>query len=157
MSAEPVRVLFLCTGNSCRSQMAEALVRSLAGPRVEVHSAGTLLEPVNPSAARVMAEVGIDISPHQSKSTEGFLDQSWDFVITLCDRAREQCATLPTAKELIHWRIDDPVATKRVESDPLRAYRRTREDLRHRIGLFLLSNRLLTKGAAEAPRSNSNG
>ena len=152
MSAAPVRVLFLCTGNSCRSQMAEALARSLAGARIEVHS-GTMPDTVNPLAVRAMAEVGIDISPHQSKSTEGFLDQPWDFVITLCDRAREQCATLPAAKELIHWRIDDPVAVKSVESDPLRAYRRAREDLRHRIGLFLLSNRLLAKRPAEGPPS----
>lgn len=157
MSAEPVRVLFLCTGNSCRSQMAEALARSIAGNRIECHSAGTVSEPINPLAVLAMAEVGIDISTQQSKSTDVFLNQPWDFVITLCDRAREQCAPLPTAKELIHWRIDDPVAAKSVAADPLRAYRRAREDLRHRIVLFLLSNRLLMKGPAVAPRSKSYG
>ncbi|MEP7124355.1 MAG: arsenate reductase ArsC [Byssovorax sp.] len=143
MHSEPVRVLFLCTGNSCRSQMAEALARSLAGDRIEVHSAGTTSEVVNPLAIQTMAEVGIEMSAHRSKSIEGFLAQSWDFVITLCDRAREARATLPTAREHIHWRIDDPVTAKRVEADPLRAYRRAREDLRRRIGLLLLSNRLV--------------
>jgi protein-tyrosine-phosphatase len=110
MSDQPLRLLFLCTGNSCRSQMAESLARALGGGKVEVHSAGAAPEPVHPLAVKSMAEVDIDISRQKSKSLAGFLAQRFDFVITLCDRMTEACPTLPTAREDIHWRIEDAAA-----------------------------------------------
>lgn len=106
----PIRVLFLCTGNSARSQMAEALLRTYGGTDFEVASAGTDPKGLNPLTIEVMAEAGIDVSKQQSKSLDRFLDQSFDYVITVCDRARDNCPTFPGDNERIHWGFDDPAA-----------------------------------------------
>jgi arsenate reductase len=127
--------------------MAEALARSLAGTGVESYSAGAVPRPVHPLAVKTMSEVGIDISHQRSKPLDGFLDQSFDFVISLCDKARESCPTLPTAREHIHWKLDDPSEVQGAEAVRLKAFRRVRDELRNRISLFLLANRVV-RGAS---------
>src|SRR5437868_4878116 len=102
------RVLILCTGNSARSQMAEGLLRHIAGDRYEVFSAGTLETYVRPQAIEAMAEIGIDISKQYSKSQDEFAGQAFDYVITVCDNARQHCPIFPGYAERIHWSIDDP-------------------------------------------------
>jgi arsenate reductase len=121
------RVLILCTGNSARSQMAEGLLRRLAGDRYEVFSAGTRPAGLNPNAVRVMAEIGIDISGHRSKPVEEFAGQPFDCVITVCDHARESCPVFFGARRQIHKSFEDPAAA--VESEPLAAFRRVRDQL----------------------------
>ncbi len=106
------RVLILCTGNSARSQMAEGLLRHLAGDRLEVHSAGTRPSRVRPEAVAVMAELGIDISGHRSKSVEEFAGQNFDYVITVCDNARESCPVFPALTKRIHWSLEDPLTAE---------------------------------------------
>lgn len=101
-------VLFLCTGNSCRSQMAEGLLRHLGGHRYEAFSAGTQPAGLNPDAVRVMSELGTDISSHRSKHVEEFQNRDFDLVVTVCDHAREGCPVLPGASRMLHWNIDDP-------------------------------------------------
>ncbi|WP_437551491.1 arsenate reductase ArsC [Sorangium sp. So ce367] len=161
MSVEPVRVLFLRTGNSCRSQMAEGLARWAGGGgpvdrhgqvtealpfsgrrRVESYSAGAIPRPVHPLAVRVMADIGIDISTQRSKSLDEFMAQRFDFVITVCDRAKESCPTLPTHRELIHWGVKDPAEATGTEAEVKRAFERARDELQHRIRLWLLSHRI---------------
>src|SRR5437588_10443507 len=97
------RVLFLCTHNSARSQMAEGLLRAMAGARFDVASAGTEATRVRPLAAKAMAEIGIDISGHSSKTLDAFVLQPWDFVITVCDSANESCPVFPGAAKRLHW------------------------------------------------------
>src|SRR5512140_154443 len=106
------RVLILCTGNSCRSQMAEALWRELSAGQWEVHSAGS--HPagyVHPLAIRAMREIGIDVSGAVSKSVAEFADQGFDCVVTVCDHAREACPVLPGARQTLHWSLPDPVTS----------------------------------------------
>jgi len=132
------RVLFLCTGNSARSQMAEGLLRQMAGNRFDVFSAGTLPKGMHPRSVEVMNEVGIDISKQTSKDVSTYLRDKFDYVITVCDRAKQQCPVFPGA-EPIHWGFDDPA-----EAPPdtqLETFRRVRDEIRHRLGLFLLANR----------------
>ncbi|MFN2576513.1 MAG: arsenate reductase ArsC [Pyrinomonadaceae bacterium] len=133
---EKKRVLFLCTGNSARSQMAEGLLRNMGGDRVEVFSAGVALSFVRPQAMIVMKEIGIDISKHRSKSVDEFLDQPLDYVITVCDHANQRCPILPGTAERIHWSIDDPVSFGS-EATQLDAFRRARDELQTRIAAFL--------------------
>ena len=130
------RVLIICTGNSARSQMAEGLLRHLAGDRFEVFSAGTFATFVRPQAIEVMEEIGIDISRHRSKSVDEFLDQYFDYVITVCDNANQRCPIFPGAVNRIHWSIDDPVGFGS-EAEELDAFRNARDDLRQRIGDFI--------------------
>jgi len=130
------RVLFLCTGNSARSQMAEAILGQLAGDRVEAASAGSRRQgskPLHPEAVRVMCEHGIDISGRRSKHLEEFAGQRFGFVITLCDRVREVCPEFPGHPQLIHWSIADPAG----EADARAAFRRVAAELRTRIGFLL--------------------
>ena len=127
------RVLFLCTGNSGRSQMAEALLGQLAGGAVEAASAGSRPKPLHPEAVRVMREHGIDISGCRSKHLEEFAGQRFGYVITLCDRVREVCPEFPGHPQLIHWSIADPAG----EADPRAAFRRVAAELRTRIGFLL--------------------
>ena len=127
------RVLFLCTGNSARSQMAEALLGQLAGGAVEAASAGSRPKPLHPEAVRVMREHGIDISGCRSKHLEEFGGQRFGYVITLCDRVREVCPEFPGQPQLIHWSIADPAG----EADPRAAFRRVAAELRTRIGFLL--------------------
>lgn len=125
------RVLILCTGNSARSQIAEGLFRAKAGNRVEVKSAGTLPKGLNPLAAQVMREIGIDISNHQSKDVSMFENETFDIVITVCDTAKESCPVFPGAK-IIHWSIPDPI--------DIESFRSAREQLNERVEAFLKKN-----------------
>jgi arsenate reductase len=136
------RVLFVCTGNSARSQIAEALLRHISRGEADAFSAGTEPTPVNPLAVRVMSEAGIDISAQRSKSVGTFADERFDFVITVCDRAKEQCPRWPGQVEYIHWSIEDPAPVEGSEDTRLKAFRKAREELRQRITLFLLANRI---------------
>ena len=128
-----LRVLFLCTGNSARSQLAEALLGQMAGGAVEAASAGSRPKPLHPEAVRVMREHGIDISGCRSKHLEEFAGQRFGYVITLCDRVREVCPEFPGHPQLIHWSIADPAG----EADPRAAFRRVAAELRTRIGFLL--------------------
>jgi arsenate reductase len=142
MSDSQVRVLFLCTGNSCRSQMAEGWARFLSKGKVEAFSAGTEPKPLHPLAVRVMQDVGIDISGQQSKAMESYLGQPFDFVITVCDRAKERCPVWPGIKERIHWGFDDPAEATGSEEERLRVFARVRDEIRNRIRLFLAAHKV---------------
>ena len=135
------RVLILCTGNSARSQMAEGILRSLGGERVEAYSAGTHPSSVNPLAVRVMQEIGIDISSQRSKSVMQFLKQSFDVVITVCDNAAEECPVFPGRVERIHWSFPDPAAVTGDEPR-LAAFRTVRDGLIARFRDFLRERNL---------------
>jgi arsenate reductase len=128
------RVLIVCTGNSCRSQMAEGWVRHDLGDRWEATSAGTHpAASVHPLAVRVMAEAGVDISAAQPKHWGPFLDQAWDLVVTVCDSARESCPLFPTAVEQIHLLFPDPMLATGTEEERLAVYRTVRDDIRARL------------------------
>jgi arsenate reductase len=121
------RVLILCTGNSARSQMAEGLLRALAGERMEIASAGTQPSVVNPLAIRAMRERGVDISGHRSKHLSEFLDQPWDIVITVCDNTAEHCPICPGPAQRIHWSFPDPAAAVGSDEQRLPAFRDVRD------------------------------
>jgi len=128
-----VRVLFLCTGNSCRSQMAEGWARALLSDRVEARSAGTETHGLNPRAVAVMAEVGVDISGHRSKSVDALAGERFDWVVTVCDHARESCPVFPGAIRTAHAGFDDPPSLAegaRDEDEALGHYRRVRDEIR---------------------------
>lgn len=131
------RVLFICTGNSARSQMAEGLLRHSAGDRFEVASAGTNPHGLNRLAVEAMRELGIDISTQQSKGLDPFIGQPFDWVITVCDRAKESCPIFPGTTNAAHWSFDDPAAAEGSEAERLAAFRRVRDEIRHRLRLFL--------------------
>ena len=130
-------VLFLCTGNSARSQIAEGLLRHLAGDRFDAFSAGTDPKGLHPQTVSAMKEVGIDVSGHRSKDVKEFLGQKFDYVITVCDRAKQQCPIFPGA-EPIHWGFDDPAAAPVAEQ--AKTFVRVREEIHQRLRLFLLAN-----------------
>lgn len=132
-----MRVLILCTGNSARSQMAEGLMRHYGGGRVEVFSAGTHPKGVHPLSIRVMREIGIDISHHESKSLDRFLNQRFDYVITVCDRANESCPLFPGNPRRVHWSISDPAAVVGSNEEQLHAFRAAQEELAQRIKSFV--------------------
>lgn len=132
-----VRVLFLCTGNSARSQMAEGWLRHLADDRFEVFSAGTHPVGVNPGSVEAMAEVGIDISAHRSKSVAEFMTQPFDHVITVCDRAKESCPRWPGSTHLLHWSFDDPAAATGSDDTRRQLFRRVRDEILGQIKGFL--------------------
>src|SRR5215813_3873655 len=134
---ERKRVLILCTGNSARSQMAEGLLRNLAGDRFEVESAGVSPAQVRPEAITVMREIGIHISPQRSKSVDEFSGQPFDYVITVCDNANEQCPIFPGNTKRIHWSFDDPAAAEGDEPTRLAVFRRVRDEILQRLGLFV--------------------
>ncbi len=127
------RVLFLCTHNSARSQMAEGLLRDLAGDRFDAYSAGTEATHVRPLAVRAMAEIGIDISRQESKTLDRYLDQPFDAVITVCDAANETCPVFLGAKRRLHWSFPDPSRATGTEEEQLEVYRAVRDDIRTRI------------------------
>ncbi len=129
----PVRVLFLCTHNSARSQMAEGWLRHLGGERFEAYSAGTEETLVRPLAIRAMAEVGVDISGQTSKTLERYIQQPWDVIITVCDQANELCPLFPGGKHRLHWSLPDPSKATGSEEEQLTAYRQVRDTLRGRI------------------------
>ena len=132
-----MRVLILCTGNSARSQMAEGLLRHDAGNRFEVSSAGTKPTRVRAEAIAAMREVAIDISGQRSKSVEEFTGQSFDYVITVCDNAKETCPVFPATTKRIHWSIEDPAAAQGSEEGRLAEFRRVRDELRARLRSFV--------------------
>lgn len=131
------RVLFLCTHNSARSQMAEGLLRNMAGDRFDVFSAGTERTYVQPLAIDAMREVGIDITSQTSKTLDEFEGQTFDYVITVCDRANESCPILPGTTERIHWSFEDPTAATGTDEQRLRAFRTVRDALQQRLRIFL--------------------
>jgi arsenate reductase len=134
----PARILVLCTGNSCRSIMAEALFRELGGDRVDVVSAGSVpAGRVNPRTERILDEVGVDHSFARSKSMTEFLQRPFDHVITVCDDAAEACPTFPGPAKRTHWSIPDPASATGSEDQQLGVYRATFDDLRGRITGFL--------------------
>ncbi len=135
------RVLFICTHNSARSQMAEGWLRHLAGDRYEVHSAGTEATFVRPLAIKAMAEVGIDISQQTSKTLNGYLREPWDFVITVCDQANEACPFFPGGKHRLHWSFPDPSTATGTDDEKLAVYRTVRDAIRIRLKEILSSER----------------
>ncbi len=132
-----LRVLILCTGNSARSQMAEGLLRRLAGAACDVHSAGTKPVGVNPLAVEAMREIGVDIGSHRSKSVAEFTGQRFDTVITVCDNAAEHCPIFPGAPQRIHWSLPDPAAVTGSREEQLAAFRATRNSLDSLLHSFL--------------------
>jgi arsenate reductase len=131
------QVLILCTGNSARSQMAEGLLRQLAGERMDVFSAGSKPSTVNPLAIQVMAERGIDISHQRSKHLNEFLQQPFDEVITVCDQAAEVCPIFPGKAHRIHWSFPDPAAVTGSEAERLQAFRQVRDSIEERLRAWL--------------------
>lgn len=131
------RVLFLCTGNSSRSQIAEALAPQLSGGALEAVSAGSDPKPLHPNAVRVMREHGLDIAGRRSKHLDEFADRRFDYVISLCDRVREVCPEFPDQPDLVHWSIPDPAREPGTDDETLPAFERTAAELETRIGFFL--------------------
>ena len=130
------RILVLCTGNSARSQMGEALFRHEGGAGYEVFSAGTKPSSVRPEAITVMGEIGIDISGQRSKSVGEFAGMSFDYVVTVCDNARDACPVFPGGTVRLHWSLEDPAAVEGSEAERLEAFRRIRDRLRERVKTF---------------------
>jgi len=130
------RVLILCTGNSARSQMAEGLLKHDAGDRLEVESAGTKPGRVRPEAIAVMKELGIDISGHRSKHVNEFQGQSFDYVLTVCDNAKESCPVFPSDAKRIHNAFEDPAAFQGTEEERLAVFRRVRNQIRDYLTTF---------------------
>ena len=126
-------VLFLCTGNSCRSQMAEGFLRHYAGDRFEALSAGTHPGTLNPRAVQVMRELGIDISGQRSKSVDEFRAAPIATVITVCDQARQECPFFPGAENVLHWSIEDPASATGTEEERLAVFRRIRDEIERRV------------------------
>jgi arsenate reductase len=141
MTDNKPRVLFLCTHNSARSQMAEGMLRNLAEGQFEVHSAGTEATHVRPQAIKVMEEIGIDISGQESKTLEVYLDQPFDYVITVCDEANEACPFFPGAKNRLHWSFEDPSRADGSEEERLAVFRRVRDEIRERIEQELVNKK----------------
>ena len=131
------KILFLCTGNSCRSQMGEGFMRHMAGNKFEVFSAGVEPTQVNPYAIKVMAEAGIDISSHKSKSVDEFSEQEFDYVITVCNHAKQICPVFPGQYERIHWDIEDPADAKGSEQEKLVFFRKIRDEIKEKCLEFL--------------------
>ncbi len=131
------RVLFLCTGNSCRSQMAEGFLRHMAGDKFEVFSAGVKPTQVNPLAVKVMAEVGIDISKHRSKSAMEFIRQKFDYVITVCDKAKQTCPVFPGGGQKLHWGFDDPASFQGTWEEKIEKTQQVRDKIKQKIEDFL--------------------
>lgn len=135
---EKKRVLILCTGNSARSQMAEGMLRHIADETFEVESAGVEPSNVRPEAIEAMSEIGIDISTHRSKSVDEFTDQQFDYIITVCDNARESCPVFPGGAQRIHWSFDDPAAVKGSDEERLSAFRTVRDQIFKQLERFVI-------------------
>jgi arsenate reductase (thioredoxin) len=135
--AAPIRVIFVCTGNSARSQMAEALLRQDGGDRFEVVSAGVDPRGVHPMTIEALARVGIDISGARSKSVGEFLGQRFDYVITVCDKARATCPVFPGGSDTLHWGVEDPVEVEGTDAERRAAFDAALRELAIRIHAFL--------------------
>jgi arsenate reductase len=133
----PIRVLFVCTGNSARSQMAEALLQRFGEGAFETYSAGTQPRGVHPLTIRSLAEVGIDMSGARSKSVQAFAGQRFDYVVTVCDRAREACPVFPGAGDALHWDFDDPAEVTGTEAERLLIFRRVLGQISIRLRTFI--------------------
>lgn len=132
-----IRVLFVCTHNSARSQIAEALLGHYGGDDFEAHSAGTEATRVNPFAIEALREIGIDWSAARSKVITEFLDQRFDYVVTVCDRARETCPVFPGSENTLHWGLDDPSEVDGTDAEKLAAFRRTQLEVSARLRPFI--------------------
>jgi arsenate reductase len=141
------RILFLCTGNSARSQMAEALLRLIAGDHFEAESAGTRPAGLNPMTAESMREIGVDVRNYRSKNLEEFAGQSFNYVITVCDRAKESCPVFTGAVNIRHWSFDDP-AVAPLETR-LEVFRRVRDEIANRMCQFLIEEARFTPVALQ--------
>jgi arsenate reductase len=149
-------MLFVCTGNSARSVMAEALVRQKGGDAFEVHSAGTEPKGINPLTVKVLTEAGIDASWARSKSVTEYLGQEFDYVITVCDEARQVCPVFPGVHQSLHWGYEDPAEATGTEEERLAVFRRVFVQLGERINQFVplaLRERHEQMEAASAPRA----
>ncbi len=133
-----VRVLFLCTHNSARSQMAEGILRSLSEGRIEAFSAGSQPTNLHPLAVQIMAKMGIDISQQRSKHLDEYLDQSFDYMVTVCDRVREACPTFPGDPERVHWSFIDPAAVEGSEKERSKAFEQVALQLTNRIRYLMI-------------------
>lgn len=132
------KVLFLCTGNSCRSQMAEAFLRKYAGDKYDVYSAGLEAQGIQPNTIKVMKEIGIDISSQESKSLKKFLGKKhFGFLITVCARAEEECPVFPDVSTRLYWPFDDPRAAEGSEEEVLEKYREVRDQIEIKIKEFI--------------------
>jgi protein-tyrosine-phosphatase len=136
--ARAIRVLFLCTHNSARSQIAEGLLRSLGGDQVEVFSAGSEPSSIHPLAIKVMLAIGIDVSQQRSKHFNEFIGQKFDYVVTVCDRVRESCPVFPGEPEQIHWSFEDPASVEGDLQTRERAFALTAQQLKMRIEFLML-------------------
>ena len=141
-------ILVLCTGNSARSQMGEGLFRAEGGGGFEVFSAGTKPSAVRPEAIAVMREIGIDLSGHRSKSVDEFSGQTMDYVVTVCDNARDACPVFPAGAERIHWSFEDPAAVQGSELERLAAFRRVRDRIHGRVKAFYRDRASATPSAS---------
>jgi len=131
------KVLFLCTGNSCRSQMAEGWLRTLGGERFEVYSAGIVAHGKNPRAIAVMHEAGVDISTQESEALDPAILGRLDLLVTVCGNADETCPALPATCQKVHWPFDDPARAKGTEEEIMVEFRRVRDQIREKIGTFV--------------------
>jgi arsenate reductase (thioredoxin) len=145
------RVLILCTGNSARSQMAEGLLRHLAGDRIDVYSAGTKPSQIRPEAVAVMHEVAIDITGQRSKSVDEFRNQAFDYVITVCDNANESCPVFPVGTRRLHWPFADPAAAQGSEEERRKVFRKVRNEIQTRLNDFLTEEKLAEEEGFEPP------
>ena len=157
MTDRPIRVLFVCTGNSARSVMAEALVRHKAGDSFEVHSAGTEPRGVNPLTLKILAEAGIDASWARSKSVTEYLGQQFDYVVTVCDEARQVCPNFPGVHESLHWGYEDPAEATGSEEERLAVFRRVFVQLGERINQFIPLARREQRGRPEFTSASTAG
>ena len=133
----PIRVLFVCSGNSARSILAEALLRHHGGSNFEVHSAGTEPKGINPLTERVLDEAGLDHDWARSKSVSEYLGQTFDYVVTVCDQARQSCPVFPGVHETLHWGYEDPAAVVGTDKERLNAFRSTLTMMAGRIQTFI--------------------
>jgi len=140
------KVIFICTGNACRSQMAEGLLRHMAGDKFEVYSAGSHPSRLHPASVAVMAEWNIDITHHTSEPINDYLETGIDIVITVCDNAKQICPTFPGNVKRIHWGLDDPYHGWGAKPEDLLPYREIRDELKDRIKVFLTEQNKKVKG-----------
>ncbi len=138
------RVLFLCTHNSARSQMAEGLLRHLAGDRFEAYSAGTEATLVRPEAISVMSELGMNISGQKSETLERYVGEPFEYVVTVCDDANEACPVFPGAKARLHWSFEDPSRVEGKGEERLAVFRRVRDEIRVRLERELVNGQVKT-------------
>ncbi len=136
------RVLFLCTGNSARSQMAEGLLRRLAGERFEVFSAGIKPTAVNPLAIKAMDEIGIDIARQRSKSVSEFVEHKFDYIITVCDHSKQTCPVFPGQNQKISWDLEDPVLAEGMEEEKIMMFRKIRDRIKENLLKFITIKRV---------------